>query len=227
VWTMYTRGETYVIIETIEAVAVPGLLVNCYLVGDEETLEGVVIDPGGSSEIILKKIADLKLKIKLVLNTHGHFDHIAADKAIMDATGAPLGAHPDSVELFRANGGAALFGLRMDTSVEPSRLLNEGDEVQFGGETLKVLHTPGHSPGCISFWSEANRVIFDGDVLFNAGIGRTDLPGGSSRTLMNSIRNKILTLPDDTVVYSGHGPRTTVGREKRSNPFLGRDSAWF
>jgi len=215
------------IIETIDAVAVQGLLTNCYLVADEKTLEGVVIDPGGSQDAILKRITDLKLKVTLVLNTHGHFDHIFADRAIMEATGAPLGAHPDSIELFRANGGAALFGLRMDTSVEPSRLLIDGDEIHFGNETLKVLHTPGHSPGCISFWSEAHRVVFDGDVLFNAGIGRTDLPGGNYRTLMNSIRHRILSLPDDTVVYPGHGPRTTVGQEKRSNPFLGPDSAWL
>ena len=215
------------IIETIDTVAVQGLHTNCYLVADEDTLEGVVIDPGGSAGVILKKIADLKLKITQVLNTHGHFDHIMANAEIMQATGAPLGAHPASVELFRANGGAALFGLRVTTPTEPSQLFEEGDEIHFGSETLEVLHTPGHTPGCISFWSEAHRVVFDGDVLFNAGIGRTDLPGGNYRTLMNSIRHKILQLPDDTVVYPGHGPHTTVGQEKRSNPFLGPDSAWL
>jgi hydroxyacylglutathione hydrolase len=214
------------IIETIDAMAVPGLYTNCYLAADEDTREGVVIDPGGSAPAILKKIADLKLTITLVLNTHGHFDHIMADREIMEATGAALAAHRNSLDLFRASGGAALFGLRVTTPVMPSRLLEEDDEIHFGSESLRVLYTPGHTPGCISFWSEAQRVVFDGDVLFNAGIGRTDLPGGNYRTLMNSIRHKILELPDDTVVYPGHGPHTTVGQEKRSNPFLGSESAW-
>ena len=214
------------IIETIDTVAVMGLHTNCYLVADENTLEGVVIDPGGSAAAILKKIADLKLKIVQILNTHGHFDHIMADREVIEATGAPLAAHRDSLPLFRAGGGAGLFGLRMPAPVEPSRLLEEGDEIRFGGEGLQVLHTPGHTPGCISFWSEAQQVAFDGDLLFNAGIGRTDLPGGNYRTLIDSIRHKLLTLPDSTLIYPGHGPHTSVGQEKRANPFLG-DSAWL
>ena len=140
------------LIETIDTMVVEGLHTNCYVVADESAKVGVVIDPGGSPGSILKKIEDLKLEIVLVLNTHGHFDHIAADGEIMDATEAPLAAHSEALPLFRMGGGAAYFGLHMPDTPEPSRLLEEGDEVQFGSETLKVLHTPGHTPGCISFW---------------------------------------------------------------------------
>ena len=215
------------LIETIDTMEVEGLHTNCYVVADESAKVGVVIDPGGSPGVILKKIEGLKLEIVLVLNTHGHFDHIAANQEIMEATEAPLAAHSEALPLFRMGGGAAFFGLHMPDTPEPSRLLEEGDEVQFGSETLKVLHTPGHTPGCISFWSEAHRVVFDGDLLFNAGIGRTDLPGGNYRTLMESIHNKIMTLPSNTIVYPGHGPKTTVEREKKANPFLGAQSGWL
>lgn len=215
------------LIETVDTVAVQGLHTNCYIVADEKTRDGVVIDPGGSAGSILRKIKDLKLTVRLILNTHGHFDHILANNEVMEATGAPLAAHPAGRELYRMGGGAAFFGLRVADPVEPSQWLNAEDEVRFGNEVLKVLYTPGHTPGCISFWSEAHRVVFDGDVLFNAGIGRTDIPGGNKRALMDSIRNKLLKLPDDTVVYPGHGPHTTVAREKRANPFLGSDSAWL
>jgi len=179
-----------------------------------------VIDPGGSPEAILERIEQLGVRVVLVVNTHAHFDHIAADQEVMDATGAPLAAHRASLPLYQLGGGAALFGLRLPAPPLPTRLLEDGEEIAFGHESLKVLSTPGHTPGCISLWSAQRGVVFDGDLLFNGGIGRTDLPGGDYQQLMDSIRDKILTLPDATVVYSGHGPSTTVGHERRTNPFL-------
>lgn len=215
------------LIETIEVLVVAGLYTNCYIVADEQSRQGIVIDPGGSPKAILKRIEKLGLDIVLVVNTHGHFDHIGANEEIMEATRAPLAAHAEAVPLYRVQGGAAFFGLRMPDTPLPSRLLRDGDEIRFGQESLVVLHTPGHTPGCISLWSEKHRVLFDGDVLFNAGIGRTDLPGGNYRQLMRSIYDKILTLPEDTRVYPGHGPSTTVGQERCNNPFLGPRPEWI
>ena len=196
-------------------------MTNCYLVGCEETGEGAVIDPGddGGGRAILKEIAASGLKICYVLNTHGHFDHTWANAAVMEATGAPLAAHPADVPLMKGRGGAEFFGLKA-SSPPPDILLEEGDCITLGKVELKVLHTPGHSPGSISFYAEEEGVLFDGDVLFNMGIGRTDLPGGDYQTLMQSITTKLLTLPEETLLYPGHGPKSTIGREKRENPFL-------
>jgi len=217
------------IIETLETTVAPGLMTNCYLVADKETKEGVIIDPGGSPELILRRVEELGLKIVHVINTHAHFDHIAANQPVADATGAKVAGHVESLPLYRMQGGAALFGLRMPATQEPDLLLKEGDLISFGRNTrntLRVLHTPGHTPGCISLWSEGHQVVFDGDLLFNAGIGRTDLPGGDYRQLMKSIQEKILTLPDECVVYPGHGPHTTVGQERRMNPYLETRRDW-
>jgi glyoxylase-like metal-dependent hydrolase (beta-lactamase superfamily II) len=209
-----------VLIETVETSVVVGLETNCYLVADEATRDAVVIDPGGSPASILQRIAQLRLKVNLIINTHGHFDHISADQEVMDAAGAALAAHRDALPLFKTGGGAALFGIRVPQPPLPTRLLQDGDLLTFGGETLQVLHTPGHSAGCICLWSESSAVVFDGDLLFRGGIGRSDLPGGNEGQLLRSIQEKILTLPDTTVVYPGHGPSTTVGRERKLNPFL-------
>jgi hydroxyacylglutathione hydrolase len=207
-------------IETIDTSVVYGLETNCYLVADEATREAIVIDPGGSAATILERIEELGVQVRLIVNTHGHFDHLAADQAIVDATGAPVAAHRDALSLFQVAGGAALFGLTIPAPPLPTRLLTDGESISFDGETLVVLHTPGHTRGCISLWSEAHGVLFSGDLLFREGVGRTDLPGGNQRQLMSSIRHKIMTLPDETVVYPGHGPATTVGHERLHNPFL-------
>ncbi len=208
------------LIETVETSFVPGLETNCYLLADEATRDAVVIDPGGSAPAILQRITDLRLKVVLVINTHGHFDHIAADRAVMEATGAPLAAHRDAEPLFKMAGGAPLFGLRLPEPPLPTRFLADGDQITFGAETLVVLCTPGHTPGCICLWSARGAAVFDGDLLFRGGIGRSDLPGGDGEQLLRSIEQKIMTLPAETAVYPGHGPSTTVGRERRSNPFL-------
>lgn len=193
---------------------------NCYLAGCEESRAGVVIDPGDEAEYILAEVKALGLTIKYILNTHAHFDHIMANGALVKATQAPLAIHPLELPLLRQNGGAALFGLMAPPSPEPDLLLAEGDTLTFGTHTFQVLFTPGHTPGHVSFYEAEAKVIFDGDVLFASGIGRTDLPGGDYETLMASINDKLMILPDETVVYSGHGPVTTIGRERATNPWL-------
>jgi len=193
---------------------------NCYIAGCEKTGQGVVIDPGDEGERILVAVQEMALDIKYILNTHAHFDHIMANEPLLKATGAPLALHPLDLPLLQARGGAALFGLEAPLSPEPTISLAEGDRISFGQYTLQVLFTPGHSSGHVSFYEPEAGIIFDGDVLFAGGIGRTDLPGGSYETLMNSISEKLMVLPDETVVYSGHGPVTTIGRERAGNPWL-------
>ena len=193
---------------------------NCYVVGCEETKEGVIIDPGDQADKILEVIEADGLIIKYILNTHAHFDHIMANADLVKALGVPLALHPLDLPLLRANGGAALFGMEAPPSPEPDMELAEGDTISFGTHTFDVIYTPGHTIGHVSFHEAKEAIIFDGDVLFAGGIGRTDLPGGDYETLMNSINEKLMVLPDETVVCSGHGPVTTIGRERGSNPWL-------
>ncbi len=205
----------------IEQLVVGPLQTNCYIVGDEDTQEAIVIDPGGDADAILEAVQNLKLDVQWVVNTHGHVDHVMANGEIMEATGAPLAIHPDDASMLsNPLRGFAIFLGKLRPSPAATVLLEEGEQVQVGSIILEVLHTPGHSPGSISLWCATEGVLFSGDVLFNMGIGRTDFPGGSSRVLLLSIREKLFTLPDDTVVYPGHGPRTTIGFERMHNPFL-------
>jgi glyoxylase-like metal-dependent hydrolase (beta-lactamase superfamily II) len=192
---------------------------NCYVVGCEETKEGVVIDPGGHPGRILAQVEQHGLSIKYVLNTHAHFDHTEANGAIVEATGAPLAIHPLERPLLEASGGAALFGMSAKTSPPPDLDLHDGDELAVGRLRFRVLHTPGHTPGHVCFYEPKEGVVFDGDLLFYRGVGRTDLPGGSWQQLLDSINDVLFALPNDTVVYSGHGPATTIGEEKRFNPW--------
>jgi glyoxylase-like metal-dependent hydrolase (beta-lactamase superfamily II) len=193
---------------------------NCYVVGCEETGEGVIIDPGDEAGRILAEVKAAGLTIKYVLNTHAHFDHILANAPVVEATGAPLAIHPLDLPLLREKGGAALFGIDAPASPEPDIELAEGQTLSFGNYTFQVLFTPGHTPGHVSFYEANAGVIFDGDVLFAGSIGRTDLPGGDYETLMHSIQEKLMILPDETIVYSGHSEPTTIGVERVSNPFL-------
>jgi hydroxyacylglutathione hydrolase len=193
---------------------------NCYVVGCEQTREGIVVDPGGDPERILAAVERHGLAVKYVLNTHAHFDHTDANGAIVEATGAPLAIHPRELPLLRMSGGAALFGLQADPSPPPDLELHGGEELQVGTLCFQVLYTPGHTPGHVCFYEPDEGALFDGDVLFYRGIGRTDLPGGSWQQLLRSIRDVLFALPDETVVYSGHGPATTIGEEKRLNPWL-------
>jgi len=209
----------------IRTLAVGPILTNCYIVGDETSKEGAIIDPGGDAQKILDEVQRLGAAIRYVINTHGHFDHTLANGEVMAALTAAqetpplLAIHPADAPLLAVGGGAAWFGVHADPSPAPDVELNEGDILTVGKITLEVWHTPGHSPGSVSLVCRAGGAVFDGDVLFNRGIGRTDLPGGDYQALMASIR-RLLTLPDETKVYSGHGPVTTIGRERRGNPWL-------
>jgi glyoxylase-like metal-dependent hydrolase (beta-lactamase superfamily II) len=193
---------------------------NCYIVGCEDTNQGAVIDPGGEGQRIVREIERSGLDIQVVLVTHAHFDHIGGIADVIDATGAKLALHPNERPLLEARGGAAVFGLSVRPSPPPDIDLSEGQMIAVGTLNFEVLFTPGHSPGGVTFYEAAEGAAFDGDLLFSNGIGRTDLFGGDWETLMRSIKEVLFALPEDTVVYPGHGPRTTVGREKRTNPWI-------
>ncbi len=193
---------------------------NCYVVGCEQSREGVVIDPGGHPERVLRVVREMGLAVRYVLNTHCHFDHMAANADVVAATGAMLALHPAELPILQARGGASWFGVPVKESPLPDLELEDGQALEVGSLRFQVLHTPGHSPGGVTFYLEEEGVAFDGDVLFAMGVGRTDLPGGDWETLMRSIHEVLFALPDDTALYPGHGPQTTVGREKRSNPWL-------
>lgn len=193
---------------------------NCYIVGCERTKEAVIIDPGGDADRILKAVRDAGLNVRYVLNTHCHFDHMAANAEVVAATGALLGIHPAERPILDSRGGATWFGVRIPPSPPPDLELADGQVLEVGTLRLKALHTPGHSPGSVTFYIQEEGVAFDGDVLFAMGVGRTDLPGGDWDTLMRSIADVLFSLPDETVLYPGHGPKTTVGQEKRFNPWL-------
>ncbi len=191
---------------------------NCYIVGSESNKEGMIIDPGDEAEVILGNVKDLGLEIKFIVLTHGHIDHIGALKEVKEATGAEVAIHTDEAKSLQRQSSSTLLGLSYPTPLSPDRLLQDGDSMDIGDLHFGVLHTPGHSPGCICLLGEG--IMFSGDTLFNFGIGRTDLPGGSYSQLMNSIHTKLMILPDNTAVYPGHGPDSTIGAERRGNPFL-------
>jgi len=199
-----------------------GLLeVNCYILGDEETKEAVVIDPGGDEDEILDVLNYNKFQLKLIIDTHGHFDHVDANQPLKEATGAQIAIHEADAQMLAQPSAEAMFftGNRVRLS-QPDILLKEGDVLTFGKYRLKVLHTPGHTPGGISLVLENHTYVYVGDLLFAGSIGRTDFPGGSFDALINAVRTKIFPLGDNYTVYPGHGPVTTVGQERKYNPFF-------
>jgi hydroxyacylglutathione hydrolase len=207
----------------IDQIEIPGFQIFCYILGDEKTGEGIVVDPGGAAEPILER-AKLRgvNRILYIVNTHCHVDHTAGNMDMHRLTGAPVAIHEaDAVALANPNPGMLrMFGA--DASPAAGVLLKDGDTIQFGNESVKVIHTPGHSPGCICLHFPG--YVLTGDTLFVGGVGRTDLPGGSHRTLQNSIRTRLFTLPDDTIVLPGHNygytPTSTIAREKKENVFV-------
>ena len=191
---------------------------NCYIVGSEATKEGMIIDPADEADEILQSVKESGLKISLIVLTHGHPDHVGALKEIKEATGAEIAVHTDDAESLQQPFLGSLFGLVYPVPPPPDRLLKGGDSIDIGDLHFGVLHTPGHTPGGICLLGHG--VLFSGDTLFNYGIGRYDLPGGDYNQLMDSLQTKLMGLPDDTIVYPGHGPETTIGAERRGNPFL-------
>ena len=202
-----------------ERLTVGPLGVNCYVVGDDMTREAIVIDPGGNARDIVDTLRREQLKCVAIVNTHAHFDHLIALTELREKTGAAFWLHAEEAKvLANAQMGAKMFGFAMPQPKPADHLLRDGDQIHFGKSALRVLHAPGHSPGSICL--RGDNFVIVGDVLFQGSIGRTDLPGGDYATLMASIRDKLLTLPDATVVYPGHGDATTIGEERQLNPFL-------
>ena len=206
------------------------LMVNTYIVADESTKEAAVFDPGGDADRILSALEEDELKLKYIINTHAHFDHVGGNKDLQDATGAPIITHAEEApELLKVGGRADMFGCSAEDS-EASGFVKAGDIIEIGSIQFEVLDLRGHSSAGLGFLFEGEfetadgrerrKAVICGDALFAGSIGRTDFPGGDMDLLLDNVRKHIFTLPDDTLVFSGHGPVTTVGREKRYNPFF-------
>jgi hydroxyacylglutathione hydrolase len=195
---------------------------NTYLIVDTETNEAVVIDPSFESEIVLAEIRQQGWRLTQVWLTHAHFDHIAGVSIIAESTTQPLpvGLHPGDLILWKQYGGAPPFGVKIARGPEPSIFFSHGQQLQVGKTTFEVRHTPGHTRGHVVFVCHEAGFVLCGDLIFKGSVGRTDLAGGDTNKLMNSIRSQILTLPPETRLYSGHGPDTTVGEELKTNPYL-------
>ena len=198
-------------------------MTNAYLVADSETKEAAVIDPAWDGDVILAEAEKRGWRIAHMWYTHAHFDHIGGAGAIADALNPlPLVAlHPADHVLWKAEGGAPMFGFTIDPGPEPTIDLYQGQILKLGNIEFEVRHTPGHTPGLCIFYVASESVCFCGDLIFRDSVGRTDLPGGDWVSLLKSIHEQVFTLPDETQLLSGHGPGTTVGEEKRSNPYLG------
>ena len=204
-----------------EILPVGMLQCNCSIFGDEQTREAMVIDPGDNIDEILVILARHKLKLKSIVITHAHIDHIGGAAKLKKATGAPVHMNQNDQPLYdQMEMQANWLGMRPPTTTEIDANVREGDSLALGATQFQVLETPGHTPGSISVWIPAEKKVIAGDTLFRDSIGRTDLPGGDSRQILQSIHDKLLTLPDDAIVVPGHGANTTIGRERASNPFL-------
>jgi len=206
----------------LKQMQVGNMAVFAYLLGDTATGEALVIDPAANIDGIIAQAEQNKVKIQYIVNTHGHVDHIAGNLDMKNKTGAKIIIHESDAEMLTSTPAMILkmFGAKQSPTAD--RTVGDGDIISVGGISLKVLHTPGHSPGSVSLYTEG--YVFTGDTLFVGGVGRTDLPGGSSQVMARSIQQKLCTLPDDTKVMPGHNyggaPTSTIGREKTSNPFL-------
>lgn len=194
---------------------------NAYLVRGTGQPHCVVIDPGGGATELLVAVEREELQLDAILLTHAHIDHIDGAAALVRATGVPIYLHPDARPWYeQATAQARFFGVEVDPPPPPDRELKGGETLELGGTRLEVRDVPGHAPGHVVLYDPVVGVAFVGDVVFQGSIGRTDLPGGNHRQLLEAIRSQVLTLPDETELYPGHGPPTTVGRERVGNPFL-------
>ena len=201
---------------------------NCYIVGDPQAREAIVVDPGGDAAVLAEALQKRDLRVTAIVATHAHFDHLVAAESLRELTGAPFYMHDADRPLLDWYEESARMFLGVEIGPPPTidTAADEGDRLTAGGVGLDVVHTPGHSPGSISL--VAPGVVFSGDALFAGSIGRSDLPGGDTRTLLRAVKDKLLTLDDDVAVHPGHGPSTTVGEERRSNPFVGeRAGMWL
>lgn len=197
------------------------LQTNCYLAACDETMTAAVIDPAWDGRGIAATADEQGYTITHILLTHAHFDHVGGLAQLKEETGAPIYIHPEAVEMLgEATMTASLWGIRLPSPPPPDKMLAEGDVIQVGKLHFQVLYTPGHAPGHVSFYLPPYHALFDGDVLFQRSIGRTDFPTSDYETLMRSIREKLLPLPDETRVFSGHGNPTTIRDEREFNPFL-------
>jgi len=203
----------------VEPLVVGPLFSNCYIVWDDREKKGAIIDPGDEADKILITVNELGIDINYILATHGHFDHVGAVASLKRELKVEFIAHMDDF-FFIQNGenAARRWGFNIEQPPKPDKFIEDGDIIQIGNFMLEVLHTPGHSPGGVSFLQ--NGMVFCGDTLFQGGIGRTDFRKGSFEELVKSIKTRLYTLPDDTIVYTGHGPITTIGEEKSYNPFV-------
>ncbi|MDH4226349.1 MAG: MBL fold metallo-hydrolase [Deltaproteobacteria bacterium] len=208
-------------VAALTGLSVGPLDVNCYIVWDKATLEGFIIDPGGNSDEIEAEVKTRGLKIKYLLNTHGHFDHVGANSELTKSLNAKVVLHKaDTALLESAVDMAAMYGCKVKEAPKAEMMVANGDVLKAGSLELKVIHTPGHTKGGVSYYSEKDGLIFTGDTLFAGGIGRTDFPGGSMEEIVTSIKGRLFTLPESVIVLPGHGPNSTIGDEKSSNPFV-------
>lgn len=192
---------------------------NCSIIGDKRTGRAIIVDPGGDAEKIIEEVAALGMQIAAIIHTHAHLDHILAAGAIKAATGAPLCLHKDDLFLWSGlESQCRSFGVPYQPVPNPDQWLKDDQELDCcGGVTV---HTPGHTPGSMSFWFAEHKLLIAGDTLFRRSIGRTDFPGGDFGTIMKSIKNRLLVLDEDATVITGHGPATSIGEELRENPFI-------
>ncbi len=192
---------------------------NTYVIVDEASGEVALVDPSFDSEPLLAEIESLGLTLRYILNTHAHFDHVIGNAFFVTQTGAPLALHREDLPLLRAlPEQGRMFGVEVEPSPDPTIWLADGMSITLGETEISVLHTPGHSPGGVTFLVDDAAIV--GDCLFSGSIGRTDLPGASHQTLLHSINSRLLTLPDSTRVLPGHDEPTTIGHERANNPFL-------
>jgi glyoxylase-like metal-dependent hydrolase (beta-lactamase superfamily II) len=194
---------------------------NCYVVGDEETGAGAIVDPGDEAARIALAVEQTNLEISQILITHTHIDHVGAVASLVDEYGCQVLMHAEAEPMLgQLPTQAMMMGLRFGEVPTVDRHIEDEEVIEFGGLQLRSLYTPGHAPGHIAFYIESEGLLLSGDALFAGSVGRVDLPGGSMEVLMRSIEERLLTLPDETRVYPGHGPETTIGNERVHNPFL-------